>query len=88
MRMLALLLILLAPLQAHAENKVSPANVQMVMQRTVEDVIRPGYAKFEQAANALASLGVSAGDRVAIYLPMLPEAVFAMLATLSWKLQN
>ncbi|GII26283.1 acetate--CoA ligase [Planosporangium mesophilum] len=33
-----------------------------------------------QAANTLASLGVRAGDRVAIYLPMIPEAVVAMLA--------
>ena len=33
-----------------------------------------------RAANALASLGVRAGDRVAIYLPMIPEAVVAMLA--------
>src|SRR5439155_8618014 len=33
-----------------------------------------------QAANALTSLGVVAGDRVAIYLPMIPEAVVAMLA--------
>ncbi|MCU0282829.1 MAG: acetate--CoA ligase [Candidatus Nanopelagicales bacterium] len=34
----------------------------------------------QQAANALAQLGVRAGDRVAIYLPMIPEAVVAMLA--------
>ena len=33
-----------------------------------------------QAANALTAIGVSAGDRVAIYLPMIPEAVVAMLA--------
>ncbi len=33
-----------------------------------------------RAANALESLGVAAGDRVAIYLPMIPEAVIAMLA--------
>jgi acetyl-CoA synthetase len=33
-----------------------------------------------KAANALLGLGVSAGDRVAIYLPMIPEAVVAMLA--------
>jgi acetyl-CoA synthetase len=33
-----------------------------------------------KAANALTSLGVNAGDRVAIYLPMIPEAVVAMLA--------
>jgi acetyl-CoA synthetase len=33
-----------------------------------------------RAANALESLGVTKGDRVAIYLPMIPEAVVAMLA--------
>ncbi len=33
-----------------------------------------------QAANALTDLGVVGGDRVIIYLPMIPEAVVAMLA--------
>ncbi|MFD9895522.1 acetate--CoA ligase [Amycolatopsis sp. NPDC059027] len=33
-----------------------------------------------KAANALTSLGVGANDRVAIQLPMIPEAIFAMLA--------
>ncbi|MDP9118279.1 MAG: acetate--CoA ligase [Actinomycetota bacterium] len=33
-----------------------------------------------KAANALVELGVQAGDRVAIYLPMIPETVIAMLA--------
>jgi acetyl-CoA synthetase len=33
-----------------------------------------------KAANALTSLGVVAGDRVAIYMPMIPETVVAMLA--------
>jgi acetyl-CoA synthetase len=33
-----------------------------------------------QAANALKALGVRRGDRVAIYLPMIPEAAVAMLA--------
>ncbi|MCF8551084.1 MAG: acetate--CoA ligase [Candidatus Nanopelagicales bacterium] len=37
-------------------------------------------AEVSQAANALTELGISAGDRVAIYLPMIPEAVVAMLA--------
>ena len=31
-------------------------------------------------ANALARLGLKAGDRVAIYMPMVPEAAIAMLA--------
>jgi acetyl-CoA synthetase len=33
-----------------------------------------------KAANALSELGVNAGDRVAIYMPMIPETVIAMLA--------
>jgi acetyl-CoA synthetase len=33
-----------------------------------------------QFANALAELGLEKGDRVAIYLPMVPEAAVAMLA--------
>ena len=33
-----------------------------------------------QFANALKGLGVTKGDRVAIYLPMIPEAAIAMLA--------
>jgi len=33
-----------------------------------------------QTANALTELGVKAGDRVAVYMPMIPEAVVAMLA--------
>jgi acetyl-CoA synthetase len=33
-----------------------------------------------QAANTLTDLGVMAGDRVAIYMPMIPETVVAMLA--------
>ena len=42
------------------------------------------YAELQRevskTANALLSLGLRAGDRVAIYLPMLPEAIFSMLA--------
>ncbi len=37
-------------------------------------------AEVKRAANVLLSLGIQAGDRVAIYLPMIPEAVVAMLA--------
>ena len=33
-----------------------------------------------RAANALTHLGITSGDRVAIYLPMIPEAVISMLA--------
>ncbi|MEY3278319.1 MAG: hypothetical protein RLZZ426_805 [Actinomycetota bacterium] len=36
--------------------------------------------RVSQAANALGELGVGQGDRVAIYMPMIPEAIVAMLA--------
>ncbi len=34
----------------------------------------------KKAANVLTKMGIRAGDRVAIYLPMIPEAVIAMQA--------
>jgi acetyl-CoA synthetase len=43
---------------------------------TYADMLR----EVKKAANALLSLGVKDGDRVAIYMPMIPEAVIAMLA--------
>jgi len=36
--------------------------------------------RVQRAAGALRAAGVEAGDRVAIYLPMIPEAVISMLA--------
>ena len=38
------------------------------------------HAEVCRAANALKQLGIKAGDKVAIYLPMIPEAAIAMLA--------
>ncbi|HMG29649.1 MAG TPA: acetate--CoA ligase [Jiangellaceae bacterium] len=38
------------------------------------------YRDVCKAANALAELGVRKGDRVAIYMPMIPETAIAMLA--------
>jgi acetyl-CoA synthetase len=38
------------------------------------------YVAVNQFANVLRSLGVNKGDRVAIYLPLIPEVVIAMLA--------
>ncbi len=38
------------------------------------------YHRVCKLANALRSLGVQKGDRVTIYLPMIPEAAVAMLA--------
>lgn len=37
-------------------------------------------AEVSRAANALTSLGIRTGDRVAIYMPLIPETVIAMLA--------
>jgi propionyl-CoA synthetase len=39
------------------------------------------HAEVNRVAAMLQSLGVGKGDRVLIYMPMIPEAVFAMLAT-------
>jgi acetyl-CoA synthetase len=38
------------------------------------------HAEVSRLANALKSFGVGLGDRVAIYLPLIPEAAIAMLA--------
>ena len=38
------------------------------------------HSEVKKASNALLALGVGKGDRVAIYLPMIPEAAVAMLA--------
>ncbi|MBC7590724.1 MAG: acetate--CoA ligase [Salinibacterium sp.] len=37
-------------------------------------------AEVKRAANAIAALGIGQGDRVAVYMPVIPEAVIAMLA--------
>jgi acetyl-CoA synthetase len=38
------------------------------------------YVEVQKCANVMKKLGVKRGDRVAIYLPMIPEAAVAMLA--------
>ena len=38
------------------------------------------HAEVNKLASALKSIGVNRGDRVAIYLPMIPEAAISMLA--------
>ncbi len=51
---------------------------------TPNEVRRISYRELltevSKTANALKSLGVKKGDRVTIYMPMVPEAAFAMLA--------
>ncbi len=39
------------------------------------------HAEVQRTAAILLALGVTTGDRVLIYMPMIPEAVFAMLAS-------
>jgi propionyl-CoA synthetase len=48
--------------------------------REVTYSFRELQAEVERMAAILQSLGVKAGDRVLLYMPMVPEAVFAMLA--------
>jgi acetyl-CoA synthetase len=43
---------------------------------TYADLLR----EVSKLANALTELGITSGDRVAIYMPMIPEAAMAMLA--------
>lgn len=50
-----------------------PGDVRIVTYRELLD-------ETQRLANALLSLGVRKGDRVNIYLPMIPEAAVAMLA--------
>ncbi len=38
------------------------------------------HREVQKAANALKELGIGSGDRVAIYMPMIPELPIAMLA--------
>ncbi len=38
------------------------------------------HAQVNKFANVLKDSGVKKGDRVTIYLPMIPEAAYAMLA--------
>ncbi len=47
---------------------------------SVRITYRELYYRVCKLANALTSLGVQKGDRVTIYLPMIPEAAVAMLA--------
>jgi len=50
-----------------------PGDTQVFTYATLTEAVK-------RAANVLTDLGVTAGDRVAIYLPMIPEAIISMLA--------
>jgi acetyl-CoA synthetase len=62
------------------------AQKQALIAETEDGTVRSfSFAELDREvcrlANAIASLGVRSGDRVACYMPMLAEVVFAMLAT-------
>jgi acetyl-CoA synthetase len=50
-----------------------PGDTREITYRELKDMVC-------RAANALTELGVRTGDRIAIYMPMIPETVVAMLA--------
>ena len=62
-------------------NQVALIYDSPVTQTTQSFTFQDLQARVAKCAGALASLGVSKGDRVIIYMPMIPEAVIAMLAT-------
>lgn len=53
-------------------------NEPNVVNKTV--TYRQLYEEVNRLANVLKTFGIKKGDRVCIYLPMIPEAIFAMLA--------
>ncbi len=50
-----------------------PGDTQVITYRELTEAVC-------QAANALTEIGVKSGDRVAIYMPVIPETIIAMLA--------
>ena len=65
--------------------KTIPNKVALIWQgEPEEEVVKLTYAELHREvckfANALKSLGIKKGDRVAIYLPMIAEAAVALLA--------
>ncbi|MCA4135366.1 acetate--CoA ligase [Arthrobacter sp. M4] len=70
-------------LDRHVENGIGD-RVAIFFEGEPGDTRSYTYAELaeevQKAANAFESLGVAKGDRVAVYLPMIPEAVITMLA--------
>ncbi|MEV7607191.1 acetate--CoA ligase [Paenarthrobacter sp. NPDC089322] len=70
-------------LDRHVENGLGD-RVAIFFEGEPGDTRTYTYAELTQevkkAANAFESLGVAKGDRVAVYLPMIPEAVITLLA--------
>ncbi|HLZ22290.1 MAG TPA: acetate--CoA ligase [Ktedonobacterales bacterium] len=70
-------------LDKHAEG-ANATHVAITWEDESGEIRRYTYAELlaltNRAANALTALGVGKGDRVAIYMPMIPETVAAVLA--------
>jgi acetyl-CoA synthetase len=71
-------------LDRHMKTKVRDKVAIIWQGEPEEDVKRITYGELHRDvckfANVLKSLGIKKGDRVAIYMPMIPEAAVAMLA--------
>ena len=66
-----------------AERADQPALIYISTEVNQETVYtyRELHTEVQRMAAVLQSVGVGKGDRVLIYMPMVPEAIFAMLAT-------
>jgi propionyl-CoA synthetase len=66
-----------------AARAAQPALISVSTETDTERVYtyRDLHTEVNRCAAMLRSLGVGKGDRVLIYMPMIPEAIFAMLAT-------
>jgi propionyl-CoA synthetase len=60
-----------------------PALIYVSTETNTEQIISYGqlFVEVQRMAAILQNMGVECGDRVLIYMPMIPEAVIAMLAT-------
>jgi propionyl-CoA synthetase len=68
----------------HLANRADQPAVIYISTETGEEKsysYRELHSEVMRMAAVLSSLGVVKGDRVLIYMPMIPEAIFAMLAT-------